>query len=43
MAIFAQSFGDDFKDWFADGATSSVIYMLLVLAVVAVVLAAARR
>jgi hypothetical protein len=43
MAIIAQSFDDDFQEWFTSGAASSVGYVFVVLAVVAIVLYAVGR
>ncbi|MDH4278663.1 MAG: hypothetical protein OEW83_11340 [Acidimicrobiia bacterium] len=38
--ILASEFDEEFKSWFSDGATDTVIYVVLVLAVIGIVLKA---
>ena len=38
--ILASEFDEEFKSWFADGATDTVLYIVLVLAVIGIVLKA---
>ena len=38
--LLAGEFEEEFKDWFADGATSTVLYIVIVLAVIFIVLKA---
>lgn len=38
--VAASSFDEEFKAWFADGAMSSVLYTVIVLAVIAIVIKA---
>lgn len=41
--MLAQSFNEEFKNWFSDGATSSILYFVIVMVVVAVVVAMSGR
>ncbi len=41
--MLAQSFSEEFEDWFSNGATSSILYFVIVMLVVAVVVAMSGR